>query len=92
MLDRLAYSATEDALLGLGSLDHVELLGEPSGGGSGRPRTVGLHDGVVLSVSTALTYEPGGRCVEGAGLSVGRELPPGVLASGAAIAATDTGW
>lgn len=92
LLDRLAYSATEDALLGLGSLGHVQLVGEPSGGGSGRPRTVGLRDGVVLGVSTALTYEPDGRCVEGAGLAVSRELAPDLLATGAAVVAADTGW
>ncbi|TDD67111.1 hypothetical protein E1262_20255 [Jiangella aurantiaca] len=92
LVDRLCYSATEDALLGLRTMRHVQLVGEPSGGGSGRPRTVGLLDGVVLSVSTALTYEPGGRCVEGAGLAVDRELPPHLLATGAAVTAADTGW
>ncbi|NED96657.1 hypothetical protein G1H11_15210 [Phytoactinopolyspora alkaliphila] len=92
LLDRLSYSATEDALLGLRDLDHVEFFGEPSGGGSGRPRTVPLQDGVVLNVSTALTFENSGRCVEGRGLAVDVAVPPATLGSGHAVAVADTFW
>ncbi|NEE01764.1 S41 family peptidase [Phytoactinopolyspora halotolerans] len=92
LLDRLSYSATEDALLGLRDLDHVQFFGEPSGGGSGRPRSVRLMAGVRLSVSTALTFENSGRCVEGAGLAVDVELPRAVLGSGRAVEATDASW
>ncbi|WP_158564184.1 hypothetical protein [Jiangella anatolica] len=85
--------ALDAALAELGASDRliVDVRGN-SGGGSGRPRTVALQRGVVLSVSTALTYEPDGRCVEGAGLAVGRVLPPDLLATGAAVGAADTGW
>lgn len=72
--DALTYSASEDALLGLGQLDHVEVVGEPSGGGSGRPRTVPLIGPSFLTVSTALTYDHAGRCIERAGIHVDRPL------------------
>jgi carboxyl-terminal processing protease len=92
LLDSLSYSAIEDALLGLRDLAHVRFLGEPSGGGSGRPRSVLLQDGVVLSVSTALTFERSGRCVEGNGLSVDAELPADALRSGRAVDDADSSW
>ena len=48
----------------------------PSGGGSGRPRHLRLLPGWSLTVSTALTYDRDGRCVEGAGLPVDVPVPP----------------
>jgi carboxyl-terminal processing protease len=89
LLDRLSYSATEDALFGLRELDHVQFYGEPSGGGSGRPRSVLLHDGLVLNVSTALTFENSGRCVEGQGLAVDVELDADLVRTGHAVTAAD---
>jgi carboxyl-terminal processing protease len=68
--DGLTASAAEDLLLGLQGLPHVLVVGEPSAGGSGRARTVPLTDDLVLSVSTALTYDRRGRCVEGNGIPV----------------------
>jgi carboxyl-terminal processing protease len=68
LTDPLTYSASEDFLLGLAGLDHVRVLGEPTGGGSGRPRTLPLLPGLELSVSTALTYDRDGRCIENAGI------------------------
>jgi len=50
----------------------VEVVGEPSGGGSGRPRSIPLLDDAVLTVSTALTFDHFGRCVEGRGIGVSR--------------------
>jgi carboxyl-terminal processing protease len=75
LTDPLTYSASEDFLLGLAGLDHVRVLGEPTGGGSGRPRALPLLPGFELSVSTALTYDRGGRCIEDAGIQ------PDVLAA-----------
>jgi carboxyl-terminal processing protease len=68
LTDPLTYSASEDFLLGLAGLDHVRVVGEPTGGGSGRPRTLPLLPGLELSVSTALTYDREGRCIENLGI------------------------
>jgi carboxyl-terminal processing protease len=70
LTDPLTFSSSEDFLLGLRGLEHVTVVGQPTGGGSGRPRALPLLAGVTLTVSTALTYERDGRCVEGAGIPV----------------------
>lgn len=70
LTDPLTCSASEDALLGLQGLAHVQVMGLPSGGGSGRPRSIRLLPGTRLSVSTALTYDRTGHCIEGAGIPV----------------------
>lgn len=70
LVDEMTYSAAEDFLLGLHGLDHVTALGRPTGGGSGRPRTIPLIDDLVLTVSTALTYDRAGRCIEYNGIPV----------------------
>ena len=75
LVDRECYSATEDALLGLQGLSHVELVGESTGGGSGRPRYIPLRDDLAFTVSTALTYDRHGRCIEGNGLPVDIAVP-----------------
>lgn len=75
LTDRQTYSASEDAILGLGGLPHVQIVGEPSGGGSGRPRTIHLRSGMFATISTALTYDRHGHCVEGNGVPVDIELP-----------------
>ena len=68
LADALTYSSSEDFLLGLQGLPHVTLVGEATGGGSGRARNLPLFDDWRLSVSTALTFDRDGRCVEGRGL------------------------
>jgi carboxyl-terminal processing protease len=70
LTDPLTFSASEDFLLGLQGLDHVTVVGEPSGGGSGRARSLRLLPGMTLTVSTALTFDRDGRCIEGAGIPV----------------------
>lgn len=95
LTDALSYSATEDALLGLQGLSHVQVIGEPTGGGSGRPRTVLLWPGVNLTVSTALTYDRTGRCIEGHGLPV--DIPvsfywPGPGGEDRALRVADECW
>jgi carboxyl-terminal processing protease len=79
LVDEMTYSAAEDALLGLAGRPHVRILGRPTGGGSGRVRSVRLHAGWSLTVSTCLTFTLDGRCVEGAGLSVDGSIPEGLL-------------
>jgi carboxyl-terminal processing protease len=70
LVDPMTYSAAEDFLLGLQGLEHVTVLGEPTGGGSGRPRTITITPELVLSISTALTYDRHHRCIEFNGLPV----------------------
>ena len=70
LVDAMTYSAAEDFLLGLQGLDHVRVVGEPTGGGSGRPRTITLTDNLELTISTALTYDRTGRCIEHNGIPV----------------------
>ena len=76
LTDELTFSSSEDFLLGLQGLEHVTVVGSPSGGGSGRPRSLHLLPGWRLTVSTALTYDRTGRCVEGAGIPVDLDVRP----------------
>ncbi len=76
LTDPLTYSASEDALLGLQGLPHVRIVGEHSGGGSGRPRMLRLLPGYSLTVSTALTFDRGGRCIENTGIAVDYHIAP----------------
>jgi carboxyl-terminal processing protease len=64
LTDPGTYSASEDALLGLQGLDHVQVLGAPSGGGSGRARSISLLSDWRLTVSSCLTYDRQNRCIE----------------------------
>ncbi len=75
LTDPLTYSASEDAILGLQGLDHVKVIGQASGGGSGRVRLLKLLEGWRLTVSTALTFDLQGRCIEGSGIPVDHEFP-----------------
>lgn len=75
LIDRQACSASEDAILGLGQLPNVQIVGEPSGGGSGRPRSIQLAPDVSATISTALTFAPTGHCVEAHGVPVDLALP-----------------
>lgn len=70
LTDPLTFSASEDFRLGLQGQDHVTVVGQPSGGGSGRARSLRLLPGMTLTVSTALTFDRTGRCIEGAGIPV----------------------
>lgn len=65
----LTYSASEDAMLGLQGLPHVQIVGERTGGGSGRNRRLRLLPGWRLTISGAVTYDPHGRPVEAHGLA-----------------------
>ena len=92
LIDALTYSAAEDAVLGLQGLPNVELVGEASGGGSGRPRLLRLLSDVSLSVSTALTYDRWRRCIEGEGLQPDRRITWSGLTEDEALLAADKHW
>lgn len=76
LVDPLCYSATEDFLLGLKGLPNVELVGQTTGGGSGRPRTIALRPHLHITISTALTWDREGRCIEGNGLAPDTTVVP----------------
>ena len=75
LTDALTYSASEDALLGLQGTPHVMVIGQRSGGGSGRVRLLKLLEGWRLTISTALTFDKSGICIEGSGIPLDREYP-----------------
>lgn len=75
LIDPLCYSATEDFLHGLQGLPHVQLVGQRTGGGSGRPRTIRLRDHLIATISTALTFDREGRCIEGNGFAPDIAIP-----------------
>jgi carboxyl-terminal processing protease len=79
LTDALTYSASEDAILGLDQHPQIDIAGQPSGGGSGRPRRLPLHNTSVLTVSSALTYDHVGHCIEGNGVPVTRQLDDDTL-------------
>lgn len=64
----LTYSAAEDFLLGLQGQPNVRLVGEATGGGSGRLRRLPLVPGWRLTITSSLTWDGRGRLVEGRGL------------------------
>lgn len=69
LVDSMTYSAAEDFLQPLADLDNVSVEGGPTGGGSGRPRTIPLMGGYTLRVSTAITYTTQGAPIELKGLN-----------------------
>jgi carboxyl-terminal processing protease len=75
LTDPLTYSASEDFLLGLQGLPHVTVIGQRSGGGSGRARTIRLLDDMTVTISTALTYDRNGVCIENHGIPVDIAAP-----------------
>lgn len=79
LVDGMTYSAAEDFLHPLVGCEHVTILGGPTGGGSGRPHTRRLMDGVTLAVSTAITYTRDGAPIEHHG------IPPTAARVGGAL-------
>lgn len=75
LTDPLTYSASEDAILGLQGQGHVKVIGKRSGGGSGRMRNLRLLPGWRITISTALTYDLYGNCIEGHGIPIDHEFP-----------------
>lgn len=74
LIDALTYSASEDAVLGLEQHPQIDIVGQCSGGGSGRARRLPIYGASVLTVSTALTYDHVGNCIEGHGVAVTHRL------------------
>jgi carboxyl-terminal processing protease len=70
LTDPLTYSASEDALLGLQGLPHVRVVGEASGGGSGRMRVLRFLPGWNVTSTTCHTSTVAGHVVEGHGIPV----------------------
>lgn len=75
LTDPLTYSAAEDVLLGLQGQSNVKVIGQRSGGGSGRVRILKLLEGWRLTISTALTYDLSDHCIEGSGIPVDHQYP-----------------
>jgi carboxyl-terminal processing protease len=92
LVDPLSYSATEDFLQGLQGLPHVQLVGQRTGGGSGRPRTVRLRKHVAATISTALTYDRTGRCLEGNGWAPDIAVPFDPAQPGASLMVALATW
>jgi len=74
LTNALTYSASEDAILGLQGLSHVRIVGQQSGGGSGRVRQLRLLPGYKLTISTALTFDRNGYCIENNGVPVDHQI------------------
>ena len=99
LIDRQTYSASEDAILGLQGLPQVQIVGERSGGGSGRARTLAVGEGRSISISTALTFDRHGQCIEGYGIPIDIALPiersfldPRAMPANAVLDLADRGW
>ena len=92
LTDPVCYSATEDFLQGLQGLPHVQLVGQATGGGSGRPRTIALRPEIFATVSTALTYDRNGRCIEGTGLAPDIAIPADSSDPDATLRQAIAGW
>jgi carboxyl-terminal processing protease len=92
LVDPLCYSATEDFLQGVAGLGHVQLVGQRTGGGSGRPRTIRLREHLVVTISTALTFDRDGRCIEGHGFAPDIAVSADPLHPDATLDAALGGW
>jgi len=73
--DPETYSASEDFLMGLSEEPQIQILGEPSGGGSGRLRVLRLMEGWRLTITTSHTFTNDGHRIEGAGHPVEGPIP-----------------
>ncbi len=92
LADPLCYSATEDFLQGLQGLPHVQIVGQTTGGGSGRPRTIQLRPHINVTISTALTFDRTGRCIEGNGFAPDIPIPANMLDPDNILERVTDGW
>lgn len=92
LTDGLTASASEDAILGLAGLPHVQILGTATGGGSGRARNIRLLPGIRLTVSTALTYDRDKRCVENHGIQPDIRVDESTTETDEIIRVADDTW
>ncbi|GAA1047336.1 S41 family peptidase [Rothia amarae] len=75
LVNAMTYSASEDFLWGLQWLDHVQILGTTTGGGSGRPRELPLGSHLDLRLSTCITYDRHKRPIEFFGIEPDGGIP-----------------
>jgi len=69
LMDGGCFSATDIFLGALKGVTRVTLMGTPSGGGSGRSRTITLpRSGVRMRVSTMASFRPNGKLYDGNGI------------------------
>ena len=76
-MDNGCFSATDIFLAAMKTRPTVELIGTPSGGGSGRARRHRLtQSGIELRLSSMVSYQPDGRLFEGHGVSPDTVIEP----------------
>jgi len=63
-----SFSATEHFALWMKNIDHVTLIGDTTGGGSGNPKTYLLASGNSIKVSTRFFYRYDGQPIEWNGI------------------------
>ena len=84
LTNRRVYSAAEDFTLALRGLPNVTVVGDTTGGSSGKPIVRELANGWTYELSTWIQYTPDRRAVEDAG------LPPAVVVPGSQPKLTTT--
>lgn len=78
LMNAKCFSATDIFLAGLKGLPKVTLLGEPSGGGSARSRSVTLVPTEIrLRMGSMVSFQVDGRLFDGKGVSPDRRVDPG---------------
>ena len=77
LMDGGCFSATDIFLGGIAGQPGVTLVGTPSGGGSGRKRSIRLaHSNVEVALSSMVSYRPDGRLFDGRGVEPDVRLDP----------------
>jgi len=96
LADEGSCSAAEILLSAFKGSPRVRLFGRPSGGGSGRPRPHRLlESGLVVQLSSMLSYRPDGLLFEGRGVEPDCVVPPSltdVLGEGDATLSAALQW
>jgi C-terminal processing protease CtpA/Prc len=75
LTNRRVYSAAEDFTLALRGLPNVTVVGDTTGGSSGKPTVRQLANGWTYELSTWIQYTPDRRAVEDAGLAPSVVVP-----------------
>ena len=68
LIDRSCFSACEGLAGALQQLGRAEVIGTPSGGGSGVAAFIELPGGAIISMSWSVFWLPDGRLIEGRGI------------------------
>jgi len=76
LTDAGSFSATDIFVGAFAGRPNVTLVGQATGGGSGRSQRVRLaHSGVRVRLSTMISYRPNGRLYDGNGIAPDVEVP-----------------